>query len=76
MFCIIVILSEIIGKIDIDNDGFVNESELHEWIRNISNTYIMKDVEARWKYYDADSSGSFDLDKMLDVNYGALTYCK
>ncbi len=37
---------------------------------------MLKDVEHRWKYYDPENTGSFDLDKMIEVNYGALQHCK
>lgn len=35
----------------------------------------MKDVEKRWPAYDQNNTGTFTLDRMLDVNYGALDHC-
>jgi hypothetical protein len=54
----------------------VTENELQNWIRNISKVYLLKDVETRWKAYDPNNTGSFTLDTLLDVNYGALKFCK
>ena len=63
-------------KIDVDKDGFITESELHDWIVNVTKRYHLKDVETRWKVYDPENRGFISLDSVINTNYGSLLQCK
>jgi len=65
-------LAAIQGKIDVDKDGFITESELHDWIVNVTKRYHLKDVETRWKVYDPENRGFISLDSVINTNYGSL----
>ena len=48
----------LVKKIDVDSDGKVTEKELEDWVREIQNRFIEKDVENQWLEFlgDADAT--------------------
>jgi hypothetical protein len=64
--------SQIVDAIDSDDDDFVTEQEMRDWIKSVNRKYIMKDVGSRWETFDKEN----DLDKYIEHNYGSLNLCK
>ncbi|XP_006815661.1 calumenin-like isoform X2 [Saccoglossus kowalevskii] len=48
-------LGQIYDKIDKDNDGFVTDEELKDWIKYTQNHYVREHLEEQWKRYDVMS---------------------
>ena len=46
--------SLIYDKIDSNNDGFVSEEELIEWIKHVQNRYIEKDTARQWNEHEIE----------------------
>ena len=62
----------LVEKIDTNNDGFVELEELNQWIKNVTNKNIMKEVETRWHTLENNNS----LEAYLEFNYASLKLCK
>ncbi|RMZ96518.1 Calumenin [Brachionus plicatilis] len=41
-------LGKIVEKIDVDHDEFINETELYEWLKNVTKIELFKDTEKKW----------------------------
>lgn len=67
-----MILRKIVDKIDIDHDEFVNETELYEWLKNVTKSELFKDTEEKWKNFGENTT----LEEFLETNFGALKYCE
>lgn len=62
-------LGIIVDKIDKDNDGFVTQEELKDWIRYTQQRYIRDDIERQWKSHNPD-----DKEKLPWTEYRTLVY--
>lgn len=69
-------LGIIFDKIDVNNDSFVVEEELYNWIRDVSKITVNDEVDKRWKLYDPDNKGYITIETILKINYDALNHCK
>ena len=49
--------SEIVDKIDKDNDGNVTHDELKAWITFISKRFYSRDADQQWKEYEPKKDG-------------------
>lgn len=56
------VFSIIVDKIDEDKDGFVNLSELKNWIKYTQLRYIEDDVERQWKQHNPENNESIQWD--------------
>lgn len=65
-------LSRIVDKIDKDHDEFVSQSELAEWLKNVTRSNIQREVEKKWEEFSKVNT----LDDYLKHYYSALDYCK
>lgn len=65
-------ISTIASKIDKDHDEFITESELVEWLKNVTKTNINRDVDKKWEEFKNVNT----LDAYLKHYYGALDFCK
>ncbi|XP_074096278.1 calumenin B scf [Cotesia typhae] len=63
-------LGLIVDKIDKDNDGFVTQEELKDWIRYTQQRYIRDDVERQWQSYSTDETE----DKIPWETYKKMVY--
>ncbi|XP_034937858.1 calumenin-A [Chelonus insularis] len=63
-------LGLIVDKIDKDNDGFVTQEELKDWIKYTQQRYIRDDVERQWKSYNPDESSN----KLTWESYKKMVY--
>ncbi|CAF0758257.1 unnamed protein product [Brachionus calyciflorus] len=63
-------LGKIIEKIDSDHDEFVNETELYEWLHNVTRSALNKETDEKWKLFGENTT----LDEYLETNFGALKY--
>ncbi|CAL8283054.1 unnamed protein product [Boreogadus saida] len=63
-------LAKIIGRIDIDKDGFVNHSELHYWIKHRQRRYIEENVNKHWREYDANQDDKISWEEYKNTTYG------
>lgn len=52
MFC-----SVIVDKIDKNNDEYVTQEELKDWIKFTQNHYIMNDVNSQWETHKPMDNG-------------------
>ncbi|XP_076472167.1 calumenin-like isoform X2 [Babylonia areolata] len=51
-------LAIIIRKIDKNNDGYVTEDELQEWIQYVQKRYIINDTDRMWKDHHPDEDNT------------------
>lgn len=63
-------LGIIAEKIDVNADGYVTEKELEDWVRHVSNRYIMDDVMRQWEHYDIDNNGYVTWEEFRDATFG------
>ncbi|XP_059901897.1 reticulocalbin-3 isoform X1 [Gadus macrocephalus] len=63
-------LAKIIGRIDINKDGFVNHSELHYWIKHRQRRYIEENVNKHWREYDANQDDKISWEEYKNTTYG------
>lgn len=59
----------IVDKIDKDNDGFVTQEELKEWIKYTQQRYIRDDVERQWKSHNPE-----DKEKLPWSDYRSMVF--
>ncbi|KAE9544878.1 hypothetical protein AGLY_000421 [Aphis glycines] len=62
-------LSVIVDKIDKNNDGYVTQEELKDWIKFTQTRYIMNDVHSQW-----DNHKNLENDKLSWAIYRKDTY--
>ena len=61
---------KIIGRIDINKDGFVNHSELHYWIKHRQRRYIEENVNKHWREYDVNQDDKISWEEYKNTTYG------
>ncbi|KAM3587512.1 uncharacterized protein V6R79_007434 [Siganus canaliculatus] len=64
-------LSIIVDKMDEDNDGFVSEDELKDWIKHAQKKHMYNNVERQWKDFDVNNDGAISWDEYKNVTYGS-----
>lgn len=62
-------LGVIVNKIDKDQDGFVTQEELKDWIRYTQQRYIQDDVDRQWTTHNPE-----DKDKLPWTEYRSMVY--
>ncbi|KAG5887965.1 hypothetical protein JTB14_035040 [Gonioctena quinquepunctata] len=65
-------LGLIVGKIDNNNDGFINREELKDWIRFTQKRYITEDVDRQWKQQNPEDKPTISWDDYQKLVYGFL----
>ncbi|XP_076310701.1 calumenin-like isoform X2 [Tachypleus tridentatus] len=63
-------LGEIVDKIDKDNDGFVTQKELQDWIQFTQKRYILDDVDRQWKSHNPNKKEVLTWEDYRKVTYG------
>lgn len=62
-------LGLIVDKIDKDQDGFVTQEELKDWIKHTQQRYIRDDVERQWRSHNPE-----DKEKITWAEYRRMIY--
>ncbi|XP_023246008.1 calumenin isoform X2 [Copidosoma floridanum] len=65
-------LGLIVDKIDKDQDGFVTQEELKDWIRYTQRRYIRDDVERQWKSHNPENKENVTWPEYKNMIYGSL----
>nr|CAD7430933.1 unnamed protein product [Timema monikensis] len=65
-------LGLIVDKIDKDEDGFVNQEELKDWIQFTQKRYIVDDVERQWKTHNPENKEKITWDEYKKMVYGFM----
>ncbi|EMP41812.1 Calumenin [Chelonia mydas] len=63
-------LGKIVERIDRDQDGFVTQAELKDWIKHTQNRYIFENVQKNWQDYDRDGDGRIAWPEFKNATYG------
>ncbi|CAM4618675.1 reticulocalbin-3 isoform X1 [Lepidochelys kempii] len=63
-------LGKIVERIDRDQDGFVTQAELKDWIKHTQNRYIFENVQKNWRDYDRDGDGRIAWPEFKNATYG------
>ncbi|XP_077475246.1 reticulocalbin-3 isoform X1 [Stigmatopora argus] len=63
-------LGKIVGRIDLDKDGFINHSELHYWIKHRQRRYIEENVNKHWDDYDKNQDDKIAWGEYKNTTYG------
>jgi len=63
-------LAKLVGKMDIDGDGYVSHEELVKWITNSFRSLNDEESRSRFKEHDQDSDGKLSWDEYLRSVYG------
>lgn len=63
-------LGKIVDKIDKDNDGFVTEEELINWIKYVQHKYITDDTNRMWDEHDIEADNSLKWESYRKRTYG------
>lgn len=64
--------SVIVDKIDTNNDGFVDLSELKAWIQFTQRRYIEDDVQRQWRSHNPDNNDTIHWDVYRTNVYGFM----
>jgi hypothetical protein len=64
-------LAKIVDKIDKNNDGFITNEELKEWIHKSQKKYIIDDVDRQWKSH---TSGDEEMTQLSWDEYKKRTF--
>lgn len=62
----------IVGKIDKNEDGFVDLSELKAWIQFTQRRYIDDDVDRQWKSHNPENNDTIDWNSYKTNVYGFM----
>ncbi|KAL0113413.1 hypothetical protein PUN28_012520 [Cardiocondyla obscurior] len=65
-------LGIIVDKIDKDNDGYVTQEELKDWIMYTQQRYIRDNVERQWKSHNPTGKEKFTWTEYKDMVYGDM----
>lgn len=65
-------LGIIVDKIDSDKDGFVNLSELKNWIQFTQKRYIEDDVNRQWKQHNSENNETIHWEAYRKIVYGFM----
>ena len=60
------------SKIDKNNDGFVTEQELQDWIKYTQNKYIFEDADKQITSNDLDKDGYVTWEEYKNATYGYI----
>ena len=60
------------SKIDKNNDGFVTEQELQDWIKYTQNKYIFEDADKQITSNDLDKDGFVTWEEYKNATYGYI----
>lgn len=63
-------LVKIVGRIDMDKDGYVSHAELHSWIKHRQRRYIQENVNKHWKEYDQNKDDMISWEEYKNTTYG------
>jgi len=66
-------LGLIVDKIDKNNDGYVTQEELKDWIKFTQNRYIMNDVHSQWDNHKVPDDGKLAWSLYRKDTYGFMT---
>ncbi|XP_035674454.1 calumenin-like [Branchiostoma floridae] len=66
-------LGDMVDKIDKDQDGFVTQQELKEWIQYTQKKYILEDVERQWSSHDLNRDDKIHWDEYKNTTYGFMS---
>lgn len=69
----VIFLRLIVDKIDKDNDGFVTQEELKDWIKFTQRRYIMNDVHSQWDNTKLPNDGKLTWTQYRKDIYGFMT---
>lgn len=64
-------LGVIVGKMDQNQDGFVNEEELKFWIKASQQKHVSDSVATQWNDFDLNQDGLISWDEYRNVTYGS-----
>ncbi|KAA8578491.1 hypothetical protein FQN60_002479 [Etheostoma spectabile] len=56
---------------DRNQDGFISEEELKDWIKSVQKKHISDSVEHQWKDFDLNGDGVISWDEYKNVTYGS-----
>lgn len=62
--------SIIVDKMDVDNDGAISLKELSLWVKHARAKNIFREVQNRWKEFDANEDGMISWDEYKNTTYG------
>lgn len=65
--------SLIVDQIDKNNDGFVTQEELKDWIKFTQRRYIMNDVHSQWDRHKLLENGKLSWTQYRADTYGFMT---
>lgn len=65
-------LAIIVDKIDKDQDGFVTQEELKDWIQFTQKRYIHDDIDRQWKSHNPDGKEKLTWSEYKNAIYGFL----
>ncbi|XP_043479796.1 calumenin-B [Leptopilina heterotoma] len=65
-------LEIIVDKIDKDQDGFVSQEELKDWIQFTQKRYIYDDIDRQWKSHNPEGKEKIPWGEYKDAIYGFL----
>lgn len=65
-------LGIIFDKIDTDNDGFVSQQELQDWITKTQQRYIEDNTKREFHNHDENRDGILSWDEYYAINFGFL----
>lgn len=69
----ILFCSLIVEKIDLNNDGFVTQEELKDWIKFTQNRYIVNDVNNQWETHKPMVDGKLSWASFRKNTYGYMS---
>ncbi|KAB7501850.1 Calumenin-B [Armadillidium nasatum] len=65
-------LGKIVDKIDNDNDGFVTQEELKNWIEYNQKKYVIEDVRQQWNSHNPKNKDSLTWEEYKKIVYGFM----
>lgn len=68
-----VVCSLIVNKIDKNNDGYVTQEELKDWIKFTQTRYIMNDVHSQWDNHKNLENGKLSWALYRKDTYGFMS---
>lgn len=69
----IFFFSIIVDKIDKNNDGYITQEELKDWIKFTQNRYIMNDVHSQWDNHKLQNNDKLSWALYRKDTYGFMT---
>ncbi|MCL4126530.1 UNVERIFIED_CONTAM: hypothetical protein GTU68_061764 [Idotea baltica] len=65
-------LSKIVDKVDADEDGFVTQDELKNWIEYNQKKYIVQDVQQQWNSHNPKNKDNISWEEYKTIVYGFM----